>query len=183
MGRYGRFNLLDRDPENESDEDEHEKRGRPPFVPTDEQRELVKQMAISKHPPEAMAAMILWPDTKKPISVRTLYNKFEREIFESRVRANNIAVGKLFQSVLSGSVAAQIFWAKCQLGWRETVHVEATGKDGAPLQGPVSGVLVVPGVMNADEWARMAEATQDELMQKAQTLINREVIDIDSQAA
>lgn len=37
---------------------------------------------------------------------------------------------------------------------------ELTGKDGAPLG---AGVLVIPGVMTADQWAEQAEAQQAEL--------------------
>jgi len=83
-----KFKLLEMDPEFEKDEEEAAKRGRPPFVPTDEQRELVKQMAIAGIDPSSMAIMIRWPDSDKPISRKTLYEKFPDELVQGVVHTN-----------------------------------------------------------------------------------------------
>ena len=39
----------------------------------------------------------------------------------------------MFKLAREGNVTAQIFWLKTQAGWKETNHVELTGKDGDKL--------------------------------------------------
>lgn len=55
------------------------------------------------------------------------------ELKHGKQRANARVAGALFQAALKGCKIRQMFWLKCQAGWRDRQTVELTGKDGAPL--------------------------------------------------
>lgn len=143
------------------------------FVPTDEQRQFVSQMAIAGINRTSMTLMIRWADNDDPITIATLEKHFKRELADGVVTANVKVAGSLFKLAMAGNVAAACFWLKARAGWREVERVELTGKDGAPLtQGQQHGVLIVPGVMNADEWTAMVVKEQAQLMLTAEKHVN-----------
>lgn len=114
------------------------KRGRPPFKPTEEARELVRELAGLGLNQEQVARIIKHPNTGKPISVDTLKKYFAEDYEEGKAEAASQVARTAFQMAVSGETPAMtMFWLKTQLGWRETQHLEHTGKDGAPLQPPV----------------------------------------------
>jgi hypothetical protein len=141
------------------------------FEPTDEQRKLVREMATAGIPVGHICLMVRWPHNDRPITYKTLKAHFARELFEGGIQTNTIAIGSLFASVKAGNVAAQIFWAKTRLGWRETTRHEVTGKDGAPMQQP-SGVIVVPASTSPEEWEAAVVKAQADLAERAASFID-----------
>lgn len=118
--------------------------GRPPFVPTDAQRELVKQLAGLGTRFDDVCLFIKNGDGK-PIGRVTLSKYFADELATGKAEANAKVANSLFKmATQDGIVAAAIFWLKTQAGWRETpAAVELTGKDGAPLHpAPADAVAV-----------------------------------------
>lgn len=72
------------------------------------------------------------------ICKRKLYKNFRDELDKAIVEANAQVAQSLFLRATKGvgreAVTAQIFWLKCNAGWRETTRIEVTGKDGAPIE-------------------------------------------------
>ena len=161
----------------EAEEAARSKAGLPEFKPTDEQRQLVSQMAIAGISRTSMSLMVRWPDSDQPISKTTLEKHFKRELTDGVINANVKVAGSLFKLAMAGNLGAVCFWLKTRAGWREVDRLEVTGADGAPLQGQQHGVLVVPGVMDAKEWSAMILKEQADLMAQAEKHINGEVLE------
>ncbi len=98
------------------------KRGPQPFKPTAEERKLVEQMVAVGIPQESIAAVI-----RDGIQAKTLRKHFRREIDTAKVKAHAKIGGKLFNQAMNGNTTAAIFWAKTQMGWKETSVNEHTG--------------------------------------------------------
>ena len=94
------------------------KQGRPPFKPTDEQREQVKAMSSHGVPHRQQAPLIGCSSPK------TLRKHFRDELNLGKIQANAKVAGALYQSALEGNVKAQSFWLKTVGGWQETGNVE-----------------------------------------------------------
>ena len=157
--------------------EENEKARGEEFVPTEEQRQLVSQLAIAGISRSQITLMVRWADNDQPISLSTLERKFKRELTEGLINANTKVAGSLYKLALAGNLGAVCFWLKTRAGWREVERVEVTGKDGAPLQGQQHGVLIVPGMMDANEWSTMILKEQADLMAQAERHINGEVLE------
>ena len=94
------------------------RQGRPPFKPTDEQREQVKAMSSHGVPHRQQAPLIGCSSPK------TLRKHFREELNIGKIQANAKVAGALYQSALEGNVKAQSFWLKTVGGWQETGNVE-----------------------------------------------------------
>ena len=94
------------------------KQGRPPFKPTDEQREQVKAMSSHGVPHRQQAPLIGCSSPK------TLRKHFREELNIGKIQANAKVAGALYQLALEGNVKAQSFWLKTVGGWQETGRVE-----------------------------------------------------------
>ena len=115
------------------------RRGRPAFLPTDEQRRQVEAMVGFGIPEAQIARLIDNPQTKRSIDEKTLRHHFRNEIDTGQVKANTAVAQSLFRMATSGNVvAAAIFWAKTRMGWKETAAVEMSGKDGVALVPAIS---------------------------------------------
>lgn len=89
------------------------------FEPTEEHREIVIAVASHGIPHDAIAQLIKGEDGK-PISERTLERHFKHELAHGHEVANARVRRTLFEMATSGKVvAATIFWAKTQLGYKE----------------------------------------------------------------
>ncbi len=142
------------------------------FAPTPEQREMVKNMARCGMPHESMTLMVHWPNGR-PISVRTLRKCFRDELIKGHIEVGMQYVGALYKRAMAGDTGAIIFGLKTGYGFRETVHQEITGKDGAPLQAGVTGVIAVPGMIaDAETWEKMAADQQSQLVQRAAEIVS-----------
>lgn len=53
------------------------------------------------------------------ISVSTVRKHFKKEIRLGKLTANTAVAGALYKNAMKGNVAAQIFWCKAQMGWRD----------------------------------------------------------------
>jgi len=111
--------------------------GRPTFKPTDEERKQVAQMVAVGIPQEQIAMVI-----RGGIDTKTLSKHFNKEIRESKVLANAKVGGTLFNKIMNGDTTAAIFWAKTQMGWKETTVHENTIKD-----------ISDKPIMSEEEWA------------------------------
>lgn len=102
--------------------------GRKPFEPTDAERKQVEAMSGYGVPFEQIAALI-----REGICIDTLRDKFATELVNGKAKAN-AQIGKgIFQKAMAGDTTAQIWWSKCQMGWKDVQRHEVTGKDGAPI--------------------------------------------------
>jgi hypothetical protein len=70
-------------------------RGRPRFVPTDEQRVSVEWLAALGVPLDIIAASVINPLTNKPVRRDTLCLRFRRELANGRAKVLGQAVDKL----------------------------------------------------------------------------------------
>lgn len=88
---------------------------RPPFKPTDEERQLVTQMCAVGIPQESICLVV-----RDGIDDKTLRKHFRRELDTAKIKANAKVGGTLFNKAMGGDTTAAIFWAKTQMGWKET---------------------------------------------------------------
>ena len=95
---------------------------KPSFKPTDDERRLVEQMCAVGIPQDAISLVV-----RDGIDVKTLRKHFRRELDTAKIRANAKIGGTLFSKAIGGDTTAAIFWAKTQMGWKETDRHEHTG--------------------------------------------------------
>jgi hypothetical protein len=116
---------------------EVKKPGRPPFVPTEEHRGMVTELAALGTRHEDICRFIKWPDGRC-ISQDTLKRCFAVELEFGRAEANAKVAATLFKMATSGDQpAATFFWLKTRAGWRETPQqVAFTDPDGNPAPAP-----------------------------------------------
>lgn len=68
------------------------------------------------------------------ITKPTLYKYYQKDIADARIFAH-VQMGKsIYQRAISGDTSAAIFYAKTQMGWKETQVNEITGEDGDPIE-------------------------------------------------
>ena len=103
--------------------------GRKPFLATDIERRQVEAMSGYGVPFEQIAALV-----RDGIDIDTLRKYFSPELINGKAKAN-AQIGKgIFQKAMAGDTTAQIWWSKCQMGWKETQRHELTGADGQALE-------------------------------------------------
>lgn len=118
--------------------------GRPPFKPTDDQREQVEAYVSYGATHEEIAELI-------GVTPKTLRAHFRAELDRGSLKANMKVAGSVFRQAVGAPAvydengqcireeqkpifAASAFWMKCRAGWRETSRMELTGKDGGPVE-------------------------------------------------
>lgn len=126
------------------------KRGRPAFEPTAEQRRLVETHAAFGTPQDDICTLIISSVSGKPITGKTLRQKFATELSVAESRANARVVeslfhqavgrpaqfdgaGKLIREELKPVVAAAIWWTKGRMGWSEKTASEHSGPNGGAI--------------------------------------------------
>lgn len=102
--------------------------GRPPFVPTDEQRKLCMLMVAGGHLQRVIAARF-------GIDPATLRKHFAAELDEGRQCTNSMVGDVLLKRALSGERWAVENWFDRRGGmeWRKITGTEHAGPDGSPL--------------------------------------------------
>lgn len=93
---------------------------RPEFVPTEQQRAMVKVMVAGGIKQEDIAAV-------HRIAKGTLRKHFRHEIATGTAELHGKVVGSLFQQALAGDVKAAIWITQSRMGWKETIHTEHSG--------------------------------------------------------
>lgn len=95
---------------------------RPEYVFTTEERKQVEAMAGYGVPHDNIASLI-----RDGIDSDTLKKHFKTELAQGKAKANAKIGQTLFQKATSGDTTAAIFWAKTQMGWKETNVTEHGG--------------------------------------------------------
>ena len=91
--------------------------GRPNFEPTPEQRNLVERAAGLGFTQEKIAALI---GITKPTLEKHFREELDRGMAVTQFKVGN----SLVENALNGNVAAQIWYTKSQMGWREMQVIE-----------------------------------------------------------
>lgn len=107
-------------------EKEKRGRGRPAFKPTDEQTSWVRAMSLAGITHEQIAEVI-------GIDADTLKKHFAEVLRTAKAKALGRVASGLYQQAFDGNTTAAIFIMKTQGGWKETEHLEVTGKNGADI--------------------------------------------------
>jgi len=103
--------------------------GRKPFEPTETDRRQVEVMAGYGVPFEQISVLV-----QDGISIDTLRTHFSKELVKGKAQANALIGQKIYKKAFSGDTTAQIWWSKCQMGWKEPPRqLEHTGKDGGAI--------------------------------------------------
>lgn len=110
--------------------------GRPPFVPTSEQRAVVTGMAAIGVRHELICSRIINPATGAPIDRKTLRRTFREELAGGMVEANQLMATSVFQSGINGNLGAQIWWLKNRAPdeWKDRTEQLHGGVPGSPIQ-------------------------------------------------
>jgi len=102
-------------------------RGRPRFIPTEEQRTIVTLGKGAGLTHAQIASLIRSP---KPISVDTLERYFRDELDNGEARVTAMVAGNLFKIATSpthkNAVLAAIFWLKTRAGWKPDASASVT---------------------------------------------------------
>jgi hypothetical protein len=105
--------------------------GRPPHVPTEQNRQTVSLMVAAGIPLDQIAPCI-------GIHWQTLTKHYAEEIATAATRANAKVAGSLFRKATSDehpqAVTAAIWWTKSRMGWKGTDVNEHVGKDGGDIR-------------------------------------------------
>lgn len=104
--------------------------GRPPFVPTDADRKLVRKLSGLGLPQHQIRMLV----RQKGIGIDTLAEHFRVELDEGKAETGWKIANALFNKALKGDTTAMIWWTKTQMRWSETQKVEITGAQGGPIQ-------------------------------------------------
>ena len=119
-------------------------RGRPAFVPTDDDRNLVRKLAGYGLTHDEISAVIINPQTDRGLDDDTLRKHFPDELREGKAETKTKVARIAYQMAVSGETPAMtMFWLKTQAKWRETNHHEITSPDGS-MSHPTRIELVAP---------------------------------------
>jgi DNA-binding XRE family transcriptional regulator len=102
------------------------KRGRPPFIPTKEQRNYARAMVACGMTQDEMATVF-------HISPATLRKAFKTELKDGETVVMAAVKGKLVQKAMNGDNGRMFFLLKTRGGFRETNNHQLLGKDGQPI--------------------------------------------------
>lgn len=115
--------------------------GRPPIKHNEEHAKQVQALSQYGVPQEDIAATI-------GVCVETLVKLYRAEMDMGRAIANARIGKSLFEKAVAGDTTAAIFWAKTQMGWREsqrmevdaTVSANVTSAPMSPREAALAGI-------------------------------------------
>jgi hypothetical protein len=96
-------------------------RGRPVFVPTAVQREIVKSLLRAGVPLKNCLPHVINPSTEKPLAYKTFIKVFNVEIATSVDLANALVTRNLFKMATGNgpqACDAAKYWLRCKAGWK-----------------------------------------------------------------
>jgi hypothetical protein len=93
------------------------------FVPSSDQREIVKLLAGFAVPKDRIVRCIRNPDTRRPIGIPTLEKHFADELDTGFADLNALVVGKLAKKIQEGNIVAIIWTMKNLYGWSDQREV------------------------------------------------------------
>lgn len=91
------------------------------LVPTDQERKQVEAMSGFGVPHESIAVLI-----RDGIDAETLKKHFKSELARGKAKAFSKIGQTLFQKAVDGDTTSLIFWAKTQMGFKETNNVNVS---------------------------------------------------------
>lgn len=110
--------------------------------PTEQTRGQVRKLVIAGIPHVVIADVL-------GVAKKTLQKYYDEELKFGRVQADSNMAAALYQSGIRGNVAAQIFWCKTRLGWKERDALELSGPDGGAIQ---LQAVDRPAPVDRDKW-------------------------------
>lgn len=99
--------------------------GRPPFVPSAQQRVFVAAMAGMRMTWDEITSTIINPNTNKPISKETLQKAFEYELAVGKQRLKSVIVTKYMEKLAAGDWNAISFGLRHICGFRDDAPASA----------------------------------------------------------
>jgi hypothetical protein len=102
------------------------KRGPQPWKPTEEERKRIRMYAGLGITQEQIATLI-------GKCVDTLADRCREDLDAGAAEAKAKVGGAIVKAALAGNMTAAIFYAKTQMGWKETERHEHSGPNGAPI--------------------------------------------------
>jgi hypothetical protein len=103
--------------------------GRPAYVPTEADRNTVKNLAAAGIPQRVICTCL-----SKPLDEKTLRKHFGTEIAISEPMVTAVAMSKLYSAIMAGEAWAICFWLKCKGGFQETHRQVLMGDSSRPLE-------------------------------------------------
>jgi len=107
--------------------------GRTAFQPSEEQHELVMQLAAFGLRYFDICRFVKKADGSA-ISEPTLRKCFAEDLDTGKLKANVRIAQSLYKKAIAGDTTSMIFWLKCQAGWKDAQRVELTGNGGGPIE-------------------------------------------------
>jgi hypothetical protein len=132
--------------------------GRPPYVPTEEQRKMVEAMT-------SFGVTQIEVCTVLGIDKKTLNKYYREELDRAHIKANAKVAANLFRQATKDdfrSTTAAIFWAKTRMGWKEPVHVEATIKSYESMSDAELVALITGDVIEGEVIREIEEQDDDQ---------------------
>src|SRR4051812_5923602 len=96
-------------------------RGQPRFVPTKEQRDLIK-IVVGMGLAQSQARLLIRNRAGKPIALETFQRAFKDEILTGSIELNAIACTMLATKIRQGDLRAIEFFMKNRMRWRDYIH-------------------------------------------------------------
>lgn len=122
------------------------KGGRPKWMPTEEEKRLIEQMASVGISHEQIAEVF-------GICVDTLVARMKDALRGRKVKANAKMAGRLYQAAMAGNVTAMIFWLKTQAGWRESADLK--------IEGDITQRVISAEPLTPEQWQKKYEPSDD----------------------
>src|SRR5215468_4965241 len=90
---------------------------KPPFVPTDDDRNIVGVLSACGIPQERIRLVVLNPATGKPIEIETLQRAFAYELEAGRAQTDLIFATSLIAGLRAGDNSKMALYARNRLNW------------------------------------------------------------------
>jgi hypothetical protein len=122
--------------------------GRPPFVPTEQDRRTVQTMTAGGIEQWHIAACL-----SAKISLKTMRKAFAAELVTARARADAAVIASLHRHATGDgnqAVAAAKWWTQARMGWRDTTQI-ANEPGGAFAINVITGVPREPDAGETEE--------------------------------
>ena len=111
--------------------------GRPPYEPTEADRNTVKTMAACGITHDEIARCL----GTNGIAAKTLRRHFRQELNTALTQVNALVGSQVIAAAKRGEAWACCFWLKSRAGWKEKQEIEHSGPNGGGLQMVVRSVL------------------------------------------
>jgi hypothetical protein len=132
---------------------EKKRTGRPPYVPTQKERDQVRVLSAMGVPDVDVARVM-------QISAPTLRKYFRSELAVGHIESTAKVAESLFKQAtnpVKPNVVAAIFWLKCRAGWRENAAGTPQDQDPAPVGKKAATDAAARTVHKGTGWERLLD--------------------------